>query len=83
MSSIERRRTKNTTQLSSAGGSGVGNLTPEHYLLVLKHRKWLILGVFLLVSCGTAVVSYTLPDVYTSQTALAANSKRHSAPDHH
>jgi polysaccharide chain length determinant protein (PEP-CTERM system associated) len=55
---------------------GAGELSPEHYLLILSHRKWFILTVFLVVSCGTAVVSRILPDVYTSETLILVDPQQ-------
>lgn len=48
----------------------------EHYLRVLFYRKWLILGFFLLVSCATAVYSYRIQDVYTSETVILVDPQK-------
>lgn len=48
----------------------------EHYLRVLFYRKWLILGVFLLVSCATAIFSYRIQDVYTSETVILVDPQK-------
>src|SRR3972149_2051544 len=78
MSSPEgsNRNASRPGRVDTAGGSGGGNLTPEHYLLILQHRKWFILTVFLFVSAGTAIVSYLLPDVYTSQTLILVDPQQ-------
>ena len=57
-------------------GSGVGELSGEHYLLILRHRKWFILAIFLIVACGTGVVSYFLPNVYTSETLILVDPQQ-------
>ena len=46
------------------------SISPEHYLRVILHRKWLVLAVFLVVSAGTAIYSYRLQDVFTSDTLI-------------
>jgi succinoglycan biosynthesis transport protein ExoP len=56
-------------------GKDVG-LSPEHYLRLLVHRKWLILGVTLVVSAATAIYSYTLPNVYTSDTLVLVDPQK-------
>ena len=53
-----------------------GQVSVEHYLRVILHRKWLILGVFLLVSSGTFLVSYRLPNVYTSDTVILVDPQK-------
>lgn len=51
-------------------------LSPEHYLRLLGHRKWLILGVTLAVSAGTAVYSHFLPNVYSSETVILVDPQK-------
>lgn len=51
-------------------------LSPEHYLRLLIRRKWLVLGVALAVSAGTAVVSHYLPNVYTSETVILVDPQK-------
>src|ERR1035441_397868 len=71
-------------QSSSSGGeqrrrtmdSGFGQVPLEHYLRLIFHRKWLILGVFLLVAIATAVVAYRLPNIYTSDTVILVDPQR-------
>ena len=55
---------------------GAGELSAEHYFLILQHRKWFVLAVFLIVSCGTGVVSYLLPNVYTSETLILVDPQQ-------
>src|SRR5580692_3320174 len=51
-------------------------LSPEHYLRLLVHRKWLVLGVALAVSAGTAIVSHYLPNVYESETVILVDPQK-------
>jgi polysaccharide biosynthesis transport protein len=53
-----------------------GQVSVEHYLRVILHRKWLVLGVFLLVSAVTFLVSYGLPNVYTSETLILVDPQK-------
>ena len=57
-------------------GLGAGQLPLEHYLRLLMHRKWLILGVFLTASVSTAVFSYFLPNVYTAETVILVDPQK-------
>src|SRR5579862_4916760 len=57
----------------AAGGL---SLSPEHYWRILLHRKWRVIGVFLLVSAGTAIGSYFLPDTYTSETLILVDPQK-------
>jgi polysaccharide chain length determinant protein (PEP-CTERM system associated) len=40
------------------------------------HRKWLILGTFLLVSAATFVASSSLPNIYTSSTLILVDPQK-------
>ena len=51
-------------------------LTPEHYIRLLLHRKWLVLGVTLAVSAATIVVSHYLPNVYSSETLILVDPQK-------
>ncbi|HWP84189.1 MAG TPA: Wzz/FepE/Etk N-terminal domain-containing protein [Terriglobia bacterium] len=70
------KASRSASRLPAPEAAGMGNLTPEHYLLILKHRKWFILIVFLLVSTGTMIVSQLLPDIYTSQTVILVDPQQ-------
>jgi polysaccharide chain length determinant protein (PEP-CTERM system associated) len=48
----------------------------EHYLLVLLHRKWLVIAVFLAVSVGSAVLAYRLPDIYRAETLILVDPQQ-------
>ena len=56
---------------SDRNAGGAGNKLPlEHYLLILLHRKWLVIAIFLAVSVGSAIFTFRLPDIYTSETLV-------------
>ena len=57
--------------------SGIGDqLSPEHYLRLLMHRKWLILIVFVVVSTATVIVSSRIPDTFTSETLILVDPQK-------
>jgi polysaccharide biosynthesis transport protein len=56
-------------------------LTPEHCLRLIYHRKWLILGVFGLISAVTAVIAARLPNVYSSETLIMVDPQK--VPDNY
>jgi succinoglycan biosynthesis transport protein ExoP len=70
--------------MSSQGGghniptmnAGLGVASLEHYFRLLLHRKWLILGIWLLVSLVTVLVVYRLKDVYTSDTVILVDPQK-------
>src|SRR4029079_5875816 len=55
---------------------GFGDLSPEHYLRVILHRKWWVLAVFLLVSAGTYMYARRLPNVYSSETLILVDPQK-------
>lgn len=61
-----------------AGGAdaGLGQVPLEHYIRLVIHRKWLVIGVFLIVSLGTVMVSRSLPDVYKSDTVILVDPQK-------
>ncbi|HTR37124.1 MAG TPA: Wzz/FepE/Etk N-terminal domain-containing protein [Bryobacteraceae bacterium] len=48
----------------------------DHYLALILHRKWLVLTTFVLVAAATAVVAYMLPDIYRSETVILVDPQR-------
>ena len=52
------------------------SLSPEHYLRILVHRKWLVIGTFLVISAATAIYSYRLPDIFTSDTLILVDPQK-------
>ena len=51
-------------------------LTPEHWLRLIVHRKWLILTIFCLVSVGTVIFTSRLPNVYASETLIMVDPQK-------
>jgi uncharacterized protein involved in exopolysaccharide biosynthesis len=55
---------------------GMAQVSPEHYLRLILHRKWLVVGNFVLVSAGTYIVSSRLTDIYTSSTLILVDPQK-------
>src|SRR5579863_3952037 len=51
-------------------------LNLEHYWLLLWHRKWIALGIFVTIALGTAAISYRLPNIYTSETLILVDPQK-------
>jgi len=58
-----------------------GEASIQHYLMLLLHRKWLVLGIFFLVAAGTAIVVDKLPNVYSSETLILVDPQQ--VPDNY
>src|SRR5678815_165740 len=56
--------------------AGAGQLSPEHYLRLVWHRKWLVLGTLGLVSATTAVITYRMPDRFSSETLILVDPQK-------
>lgn len=56
--------------------SGPAALPVEHYTRLLLRRKWLVLGVWALVSAVTAIIAYRLPNIYTSDTLILVDPQK-------
>lgn len=54
----------------------MAGLSPEHYLRLLVHRKWLVVIVTLTVATGTFLFSRTLPNIYTSDTVILVDPQK-------
>jgi polysaccharide chain length determinant protein (PEP-CTERM system associated) len=63
-------------QTIAAKDSTMGQLPVEHYLRLLLHHKWWVLGVWLVVSAATVIYSYHLHDVFTSETLILVDPQR-------
>ena len=61
---------------AAAAEASAGQFPVEHYLRFILHRKWLVLGVFLLVSLGTFVFARRLPDIFTSETVILVDPQK-------
>jgi succinoglycan biosynthesis transport protein ExoP len=53
-----------------------GQLSLEHYLRLIVHRKWLIITTFLMVSATTAAITYRMPNIFTSETLILVDPQR-------
>ncbi len=53
-----------------------GQISLDHYARLIFHRKWLIIGTFLLVSAATFVVTYHMPNVFTSETVILVDPQK-------
>jgi polysaccharide chain length determinant protein (PEP-CTERM system associated) len=51
-------------------------LSPAHYLQLILHRKWIVASVFAAATVGTAVISQTLPNIYTSETVILVDPQQ-------
>lgn len=54
----------------------LAQLSPEHYLRIILHRKWLVLAAFVVVSVAASIYSYTLPDIYSSETLIMVDPQK-------
>ena len=48
----------------------------EHYLRLILHRIWLVVGTFAVVSAATVVVSYRMVDTYRSETVILVDPQK-------
>jgi len=51
-------------------------LSPEHYLRLIVHRWWLVLGTTLTISAAAIIYSHYLPNVYTSETVILVDPQK-------
>ena len=63
-------------KVASKAGMEMGQVSPEHYLRLIMHRKWLVLGTFVLVSAATCIVTFRLPNVYMSSTLIMVDPQK-------
>jgi succinoglycan biosynthesis transport protein ExoP len=60
----------------SAAEIGGTQISPEHYLRLIWHRKWLVLITCVVVSAGTFVYSYRLRDRFRSETLILVDPQK-------
>lgn len=65
-----------TRLTKKAATSGFGDLSPEHYLKVILHRKWWVIGAFIVVSAVTFSITSRLPNVYSSETLILVDPQK-------
>jgi succinoglycan biosynthesis transport protein ExoP len=61
---------------TASGGNPLGEVSVEHYLRLILHRKWLVLGVFSLVSITTFVIASRMQDIYISETVIMVDPQK-------
>src|ERR1039458_7487919 len=61
---------------AAQAGAGMGQVSPEHYLRLIIHRKWLVLGAFVLASAATFIISSRLPNIYMSSTLILVDPQK-------
>jgi polysaccharide biosynthesis transport protein len=67
---------KGTRPRTASADAGLGQVSIEHYLRLIFHRKLLIVGVFAVVSAGTFIVSSRLPDMFVSETVILVDPQK-------
>ena len=51
-------------------------VSPEHYLRLILYRWWLVLGMFVLVTGATVIVTSRMPDIFTSYTTILVDPQK-------
>ena len=69
-------RQKTAAQHSTGGAAAGDQFSPEHYLRLIRHRKWLVLGTLVAVSAATAAIVKRLPNIYTSETLILVDPQK-------
>jgi len=59
-----------------SASAGFSDLSPQHYLRVILHRKWLVLSVFVVVSGVTFAIASRLPNVFSSETLILVDPQK-------
>src|SRR4051812_5155310 len=67
---------KPTRQRTLPVDRGTEQVSIEHYLRLLYHRKLLIVGVFVVTAVLTAVISARLPNVFVSETVILVDPQK-------
>jgi polysaccharide chain length determinant protein (PEP-CTERM system associated) len=63
-------------QRKAVAGSALEQISPAHYLRLILYRKWIVIGVTLIVSAVTFVLSYRMPNIYTSDTLILVDPQK-------
>jgi succinoglycan biosynthesis transport protein ExoP len=53
-----------------------GQVSIEHYLRLILHRKWVVAEVLVVVSAVTAAVVARLPEIYTAETLILVDPQK-------
>jgi polysaccharide chain length determinant protein (PEP-CTERM system associated) len=59
-----------------AAGPALEQISLAHYLRLILYRKWIVIGVTLLVSAIAFFVSYRMPNIYTSDTLILVDPQK-------
>jgi polysaccharide chain length determinant protein (PEP-CTERM system associated) len=51
-------------------------LSPEHYLQIILHRKWVVIAIFLVVSVISIAIAATLPNIFMSETVIMVDPQK-------
>jgi protein tyrosine kinase modulator len=65
-----------STEVSRRRLPGMNTVSWDHHARLLLHRKWLILGIWLVSSLATAIIAYRLPDIFTSETLILVDPQK-------
>jgi len=69
--------TSNGTARSKTSSASFGAaISPEHYLRLILHRKWMVLGAFVIITGATVAVTSRLPDIYASSTLILVDPQK-------
>ena len=55
---------------------GGAEFSIEHYLRMILHRKWIVLGTFVIVTGITAAIAWRMPDLYMSSTVILVDPQK-------
>ena len=51
-------------------------VSPEHYIRLIVHRRWLVLSVFVLTTGATVLVTSRMPDIFKSDTTILVDPQK-------
>jgi succinoglycan biosynthesis transport protein ExoP len=52
------------------------DLNIEHYLRILLHRWWLVVGTFVVVTAATIAITSRIPNIYSSETTILVDPQK-------
>src|SRR5690349_3358090 len=52
------------------------DISPEHYLRLVLHRWWLVVGTFVVVSGATVAITSRMPNIYSSETTILVDPQK-------
>lgn len=69
-------RPETARRVGSTPNPKVGQVNLDHYLKIIWHRKWIVLGVMAATSVATAIYVQRLPDIYRSETLILVDPQK-------